>query len=117
MQPALASNAGAARPRKRYRYDYRFSLRDGARARQKPAGGRAPCAWRLHPLFGAVQGIVELDDGYSFAFPGDALWAGRLLEFMLAVARLLPIKALLAADWLAHVPGGSGSPAVRRAAV
>ncbi len=101
-----------------------------------PAAERGARSDAIRPLFAAVQGIVELEDGYSFAFPGDAPWAGRLLEFILAERACCPfftfalvfapdhtvislqlrgsasIKALIAADWLADMPLGSGPPAV-----
>ena len=36
----------------------------------------------IGPLFGGVQQIHELADGYSLIFPGHAEWLARLAEFV-----------------------------------
>src|SRR5258708_2837860 len=98
---------------------------EAALACNLPPAERAERGDAIHPLFAAVQQVVELEDGYSFAFPGTAPWAGRLLEFILAERECCPfftftlvfapdhtticlqlrgsaqIKALIGADWLA----------------
>lgn len=41
-------------------------------------------------IFRDVQQVAELTDGYSFSFPGDDAWAGRLLEFITFERRCCP---------------------------
>ena len=41
-------------------------------------------------LLGASRLVGELEDGYGFAFPGDAGWATRLVEFVVAERSCCP---------------------------
>jgi hypothetical protein len=41
-------------------------------------------------LLGASRLVDELEDGYGFAFPGDAGWATRLVEFVVAERSCCP---------------------------
>lgn len=41
-------------------------------------------------IFLQVEQISELADGYAFRFPGGAMWAGRLVEFIIAERSCCP---------------------------
>ena len=41
-------------------------------------------------LLGASRLVHELEDGYGFAFPGDGVWAKRLVEFVVAERSCCP---------------------------
>ena len=41
-------------------------------------------------LLGTSRLVGELEDGYGFAFPGDAGWATRLVEFVAAERSCCP---------------------------
>ena len=44
-------------------------------------------------VFGGVLETGELEDGYEFAFPGDAGWATRLVELIVAERACCPFFA------------------------
>lgn len=37
----------------------------------------------VNDVFSSVEQVKELADGYAFRFPGDELWVGKLVEFIL----------------------------------
>jgi hypothetical protein len=41
-------------------------------------------------LFSGCAEIRELEDGYAFRFPGDELWANRLLSFIISERKCCP---------------------------
>jgi hypothetical protein len=57
------------------------SLAGGEQERRREAVGG---------LFTTSRLVGELEDGYRFAFPGDAGWATRLVEFVVAERSCCP---------------------------
>ena len=69
-------------------------------------------------LFGARQEVRELPDGYAVRFPGEQVWAERLLAFIVAERECCPFFAFdlrfepdLGPIWL-HVRGPEGTTGV-----